>query len=145
MTPSTKVRYGLRILIELAVRYGSGPVQAETVAQAQGISAKYIRVLVGHLKNANLVRVSRGPHGGFQLARPPESITALDALKALDGPVFSPPCAQTAIHCLRAGSCAAQALWNEAFAAATSVFSSHTLDELARREREHREVPSYQI
>lgn len=145
MTPSTKGRYGLRILIELAVRYGNGPVLAESVANAQGISAKYIRVLVGHLKNAGLVRVTRGPHGGIQLARPPDSITALEAVKALEGPILAVPCASEADKCARAGSCAAQDLWLEASAAASRVFASRTLGDLARREREYRDTLSYQI
>jgi Rrf2 family protein len=145
MNFSTRGRYGLRILIELAARYGNGPIQAETVARAQAISVKYIRVLVGHLKNAGLVRVTRGPHGGIQLARPPKSISALEAIQALEGPVFTPPCARTADPCARAGNCAAQDLWSKAFGAASRVFSECTLDELARREMELHETLSYQI
>ena len=74
MRVSTKGRYGLRIMVELALRHGSGPVLVTTIAQNQDLPGKYIHVLVGGLKAAGLITAVRGPNGGLELARiPPAS------------------------------------------------------------------------
>jgi len=85
MNVSTKGRYGLRIMVELALRYGSGPVQVTTIAANQRLPGKYIHVLVGGLKAAGLVTAVRGPNGGLELARDPSRITPLDVVEALEG------------------------------------------------------------
>ena len=91
MKVSTKGRYGLRIMMELALQQGNGPVLVSTIAENQSLPGKYIHVLVGGLKAAGLVRAVRGPNGGLVLARDAARITPLDVVTALEGRLAEPP------------------------------------------------------
>jgi len=85
MKMSTKGRYGLRVMMELAANHGRGPLPVDAIAANQGISRKYIHFLMTGLKNAGLIRPVRGPNGGFELTRDPASISALDVISVLEG------------------------------------------------------------
>lgn len=85
MKATAKVRYGLQLMIELALSHGRGPVLVPTIAERQGLPGKYLHVLLGSLKAAGLVRAQRGPAGGCELSRHPAAITALEILEALEG------------------------------------------------------------
>jgi Rrf2 family cysteine metabolism transcriptional repressor len=143
---STKGRYGLRLMMELASKYGSGPVLAEVVANNQGFSSKYIHLLANSLRAAGLVRAVRGPSGGYELARIPSSITALDVITALEGQNAAAECVRDVSRCDRAGGCAARDLWCEVTSAMNGVLSGITLEQLAARQRaKSYESPSYVI
>jgi Rrf2 family protein len=100
MKVSTRGRYGLRVMIELAAQYGNGPVLVDGIAKNQEISGKYIHVIVSGLRSAGLVRSVRGPNGGYELTRSPSRITALDVISALEGK--SAPAARARGTALRA-------------------------------------------
>ena len=85
MKVSTRGRYGLLLMIELAHQFGRGPVLVGTIAERHELPAKYLHVLMGSLKAAGLVKVLRGPSGGCELARHPSRITALAVLESLEG------------------------------------------------------------
>ncbi|MFA6033637.1 MAG: Rrf2 family transcriptional regulator [Myxococcota bacterium] len=136
MKVSTKGRYGLRIMTELAGKYGSGPVLAETIAKDQEISAKYIHNIVGALKTAGLVRVSRGRNGGYEITRDPSKITALEVVKVLEGSISPVECVTAAGRCTRAGSCVTRGIWSDVAAAISGVLGGVTLQELAARQKE---------
>jgi len=106
MKMSTRGRYGLRVMMELALHHGKGPVPVETIANNQEISGKYIHNLMSSLHSAGLARTVRGPKGGYELARPPSEITALDAVEALEGKNVLMECVADASSCRRAGRCA---------------------------------------
>ena len=72
-------------MVDLALQAGRGPVLVDTVAERQALPPKFLRVLLGSLKSAGLVKVQRGPSGGCELARHPSHITALEVLEALEG------------------------------------------------------------
>lgn len=135
MKVSTKGRYGLRIMVELALHYGSGPVQVTTVAQNQALPGKYIHVLVGGLKAAGLVTAVRGPNGGLELAREPARITALEVVEALEGRIAPVDCAADADACGRSGACVAQEVWTDLAEAMAAALRRHTLAELADKAR----------
>ncbi len=129
MKVSTKGRCGLRVMVELALRFGQGPVMVGLLADAQEISDTYIHVLMGGLKTAGLVRALRGPGGGYELARDPARITALEVVSALEGELLPSP---------RTGSgqpSAAEAVWVEVGLAISETLSRHTLKSLAERQR----------
>jgi Rrf2 family protein len=107
---STKGRYGLRLMMELASGYGRGPMLAEAIAKNQAISGKYIHLLANGLRTAGLLRAIRGPSGGYELARAPSAITALDVIAALEGPNAPLECVEDASSCDRANACAALAV-----------------------------------
>jgi Rrf2 family cysteine metabolism transcriptional repressor len=90
MKVTAKGRYGLQLMVELAIQFGRGPVLVGTIADRQGLPPKYLHVLMGSLKAAGLVKVLRGPAGGCELARHPNRITALEILESLEGSLEPP-------------------------------------------------------
>lgn len=84
---STKGRYGLTIMMDLAKHYGEGPVPLKRIADRHGLSEHYLEQLVAPLRNAGLVRSVRGAYGGYKLARSPEEISAGDVIRVLEGPI----------------------------------------------------------
>ncbi|MGV3465976.1 MAG: cysteine metabolism transcriptional regulator CymR [Heyndrickxia sp.] len=87
MKISTKGRYGLTIMIELAKRYGEGPISLKTIAQINDLSEHYLEQLIAPLRNAGLVKSIRGAYGGYILADEPSKITAGDIIRVLEGPI----------------------------------------------------------
>jgi Rrf2 family transcriptional regulator, cysteine metabolism repressor len=84
---STKGRYGLTIMIELAKRNGEGPISLKTIAQTNDLSEHYLEQLIAPLRNAGLVRSIRGAYGGYVLGKDPSTITAGDIIRVLEGPI----------------------------------------------------------
>jgi Rrf2 family protein len=88
MRISSKGDYGLRALFDLAQHYGEGPVQSEAIATRQGIPVNYLNQLLITMRRAGLIESLRGPQGGHLLARKPDSISLLEALTVLEGPLL---------------------------------------------------------
>ena len=145
MKVSTKGRYGLRVMMELAGHYGRGPMPAEAIAKNQAISSKYIHVLVMRLRTAGLIRSVRGPGGGYELAKEPSSITALDVVSALEGAIVPVECAKNPSSCPRGDCCAVREVWSEMASAVDGVLSRLTLEELWLRQQSMSETPTYSI
>ena len=82
---STRSRYGLKIMYELAEKYGDQPVFLKDIAGAHGISEKYLSKLVIPLRGAGLISSFRGSHGGYALAREPRAITVREIVQVLEG------------------------------------------------------------
>jgi Rrf2 family cysteine metabolism transcriptional repressor len=87
MKISTKGRYGLTIMMELASKYGEGPVSLKAIAARHALSEHYLEHLVSPLRNGGLVKSVRGAYGGYVLLRPPMEITAGDIIRILEGPI----------------------------------------------------------
>jgi len=135
MRISTKGRYGLRVMLELAAHYGRGPLAVHAIAASQNISGRYIHILAMALRTAGLVRALRGPTGGYVLAKPPSSITALDVVSALEGRLAPVDCVADATCCARALHCAARDVWCDVASAMDSVLAGLTLESLSARQR----------
>jgi len=86
MRVSSRADYGVRALFDLALRYGQGPVQSRDIASRQDVPEAYLHQVLGALNRAGLVRSTRGPLGGHELAREPRDISLWDVLLVLDGP-----------------------------------------------------------
>jgi Rrf2 family cysteine metabolism transcriptional repressor len=84
---STKGRYGLTIMMELANRFGEGPVSLKSIAQRHELSEHYLEQLIAPLRNAGLVKSIRGAYGGYVLAKEPAEISAGDIIRVLEGPI----------------------------------------------------------
>jgi len=123
-------------MIELALRQGKGPVQLGEIAIAQKISPKYLEQLFIPLRAAGIIRSERGPKGGYTLARPPDQITALDAVRAVEGPLDLIDCIGPSRACDQAAHCVARMLWSDASDAITSVLGGATLQDLADQQRD---------
>jgi len=131
MLVSTKGRYGLRLMVYLASRYGSGPVGVEVMVRDQGISGNYIHVLLGSLKVSGLVRSLRGRAGGYELTCSPSEITAYDVVVALEGSEKLVECVGDASVCSRSGRCPTRGLWCEIAQAVDGILRGVTLQSLA--------------
>jgi Rrf2 family cysteine metabolism transcriptional repressor len=132
MKGSAKGRYGLLFMVELALQAGRGPVLVDTVAERQVLPPKFLRVLLGSLKAAGLVKVQRGPSGGCELTRHPSRITALQVLEALDGRLGAAEAETGATS----GARAVRELWTRSIEAARAVLGTTTLADLAARQQD---------
>ena len=131
MKGSAKGRYGLQFMVDLALQAGRGPVLVDTIAERQALPAKFLRVLLGSLKTAGLVKVQRGPSGGCELAKHPSHITALQVLEALEGRMGAAEVNAGATP----GARAIRELWTRSTEAARDVLRSTTLADLAARQQ----------
>ena len=112
MKLSTKGRYGLRILMDLALNESNDrPRMIHDIATAQKISEKYISRLVIALRKAKMVKSIRGAKGGFKLAIPPSELTVLAIVEAMEGPLAIVDCLGSHSSCKFSGTCAPQVLW----------------------------------
>jgi len=139
MRLTSKLRYGLRALIDLALHLGGPPVQSHDIAVRQGIPESYLNQLLILLRRGGLVRSVRGPQGGHQLARAANAISLADIVLALDGPTAT----EQSPTELRGSDATTDAVvhetWTRADAAITAVLARVMLDEMVR-ERQHREA-----
>ncbi|MEF3303108.1 cysteine metabolism transcriptional regulator CymR [Paenibacillus sp. GYB003] len=87
MKISTKGRYGLTIMMELASKFGEGPTSLKSIAEKHQLSEHYLEQLIAPLRNAGLVKSIRGAYGGYVLSRQPEDITSGDIIRVLEGPI----------------------------------------------------------
>lgn len=113
MKLSTTIRYGTRLMLDMAEQYGQGPVRIRTIARRQGISEKYLEKIVRLLRKGGLVDGLRGPGGGYALAFPPDKITLADILEAVQGKVELCPCLDEPESCDKHLSCKTRKVWNE--------------------------------
>jgi Rrf2 family cysteine metabolism transcriptional repressor len=130
---STKGRYGLRAMIDLAQAEPGEPVLMAEIARRQGLSRKYLHSLLVALKNAGLVRSVRGARGGYVLARSPGSIRAREVFEALEGKLAINHCVEKPSLCPRYRSCEARKLWKAVNQAIFDVMEGVSLRELAAR------------
>jgi len=143
MKMSTKGRYGLRLMVALAARHGSGPVRGETVAEEQAISTNYIHVLMGTLKTAGLVKSIRGPNGGYELTRKPSAITAFDVISVLEGNTVPVECVADPGSCPRHAGCPARDVWCRIAASVDGILKDLTLQALAETRRDGEDAVNY--
>ncbi len=135
----TKIRYGLRAMIELALNYGEGPLLAQAISERQDISKKYLESLLASLKSAGLITSVRGSKGGYELSRSPKEINPKEIFEALDGPLAITECSGDHDRCDRSGECVALELWDEITRQMHHVLVSIDLETLARRHKEKHE------
>ncbi|MBN1419829.1 MAG: Rrf2 family transcriptional regulator [Planctomycetes bacterium] len=135
MRLSTKARYGVRALLELALAHGRGPVQLRRIAEKQGISPKYLEHLLSSLRAAGIVTAVRGMNGGYELTRAPSEIRLIDAYRALEGPVAPVPCSEDPSLCEKSEKCAVHEVWVEMREAIETILEKKTLADLAERAR----------
>jgi len=84
---TTKGRYGLTIMMELARNFGTGPTSLKVIAEKHNLSEHYLEQLVAPLRNSGLVKSVRGAYGGYVLSKPADQITAGDIIRILEGPI----------------------------------------------------------
>jgi Rrf2 family protein len=131
MKISTKGRYGLRAMMDLAAHQGDGkPVFLSDIARRQDISEKYLEHIFSALRTAGLVTTIRGRKGGFLLSKPPAEITASSIVTALEGPCTIVDCVSKPKTCDRSDTCAARDIWGLLGSKMEEVLSGFTLEQL---------------
>jgi len=142
---SSRTRYGMRAILELALEYGKAPLQIKTIAQREDISNKYLEQLIAMLKASGLVRSLRGPKGGYLLARPPAEIQLKDVFLTLEGPMVPAECLEHPEYCSRCTDCATRQIWQELQEAVFGVLESVTLADLVERTMRLKKTSNYHI
>ena len=144
MKLSTRTRYGVRAIIELAENYGNGPLQLKEIARRQEISIKYLEQLVATLKAGGFVRSMRGAKGGYLLAKTPNQIKLSEVFLALEGPVVTSDCIENEYFCDRAEKCVTRGVWADVQKAIMAVLEAVTLQDLVDKAKQSKDL-NYQI
>lgn len=144
MRLSTRTRYGVRIILCLAMYEGRGPVFLKEIARKEGISEKYLSQIIIPLRVDGLVSAFRGSKGGYSLSRNASKITMLDIYKALEGETQFADCSEDPGICEKSQYCVTKDLWCEMFQRMTGFMSEHTLEELVRKQEflDHKQIES---
>lgn len=137
---STKGRYGVRAMLDIALNSSEGPVLMRDIASRQSISAQYLEHLISPLIKAGLLRSRRGARGGLFLARAPEDIRLSEVIEILEGSLAPVECVDNPLVCQRSASCATRDIWVDIKNAALGVLAPLTLRDLM--ERHHEKVRS---
>jgi Rrf2 family protein len=150
MKLSTKSRYGLRALFDMAYNAGNLPTQVQDISRRQNISPRYLEQIFQGLKKAGILKSKRGPQGGYFLTRNPDEITVLEVISATEGGIYLVDCVagkkKKKKTCDLDGMCVTQTVWDEASKMLHGFFSSMTLKTLCergqamgiKREQDHR-------
>jgi len=135
---STKGRYALRALIDLALHADAGPVLRSDIARRQEISADYIEQLFVALRKAGFIESVKGPGGGYILAKNAEQIKVGDIIRTVEGPIALVHCVapQPEAACHRVDSCVTRLLWKRLSDKVAEVLDSVTLKDLCDQARE---------
>lgn len=133
MRISTRSRYGLRFMVELAANYDNGVMYKKDIAKSQGISEKYLSQILVTLKAAGLVVGFRGVNGGYILAKSPDEITLKDIVAVLEGDLALVDCVNGSAKCPRESICVTQEVWAMVGEAVSDALTSMTLSELVAR------------
>ena len=113
MKISTKARYGLRILIDIALKGGDRPRMIREISESQGISQKYIGRLILDLRKAGILRSVRGARGGYILRKSPANISLLEIMETMEGRMRLVKCLACPNSCKRSSTCASRDIWED--------------------------------
>lgn len=137
MKLSTKGKYGVRAVFEIARHHGKGPITIKEIADRQGISFSYLEQILHRLGKAGLIESVRGPAGGYLLARKPSELTIGDIVRTLEGPIALSHCLEPgeAGECYQADDCVARMVWTKVGAKIEEALDSITFDDLLHQDQ----------
>lgn len=129
MKLSTKGRYGVKAMVELAINYGGAPLSIKTISKRQNISEYYFEQLFSPLRKAKLITSIRGAQGGYVLSREPKDITVAEIMYVLEGPIEIAECID-GVSCDNLDCCATRLLWAKIKNSIDDVMKSVTLQDI---------------
>lgn len=136
MRISTKGRYGLRAMIDLASHGRNGtPVFLSEIAKRQGVSEKYLEHIFSALQKGGVVKAQRGRKGGYLLSHTPDQITLNDILSVLEGPCNLVDCVNDSNSCPKATACVTREIWAVLGNKIGEVLNGYTLASLVRMQQ----------
>ncbi|HZK58096.1 MAG TPA: Rrf2 family transcriptional regulator [Clostridia bacterium] len=132
MKLSTRGRYGLKAMFDLAVHDGKGPIPLRSIAERQQISDHYLEQLIAELRKTGLVKSVRGAQGGYMLAHKPSEITVGDIIRVLEGPLGPSDCVleNKPMLCDNADHCITKMVWEKIQISISGVIDSITLQDM---------------
>lgn len=135
MKISSKSRYGLKAMVNLALNHGKGLMQVKTIAEGEDFSVKYVENLIAILKVVGLVKSTRGRNGGYVLARHPSEIKVSEVINALEEPVHNMNCRQHKKFTKGCNDCLARHIWSKIHGTIWDLLDSMTLQDLIDMEK----------
>lgn len=132
---STRGRYALRVMIDLAEHIDEGYIPLQTIAKRQGISEKYLESILAVLSKAGLLDAVRGKGGGYRLSKPAKEYTAFEVLSLTGGTLAPVTCLERGQQCENAVNCRTLPLWQGLDQVIAAYLCSYTLADLTREEK----------
>ena len=137
MKISTKGRYALRLMLDLAYNHTGSFIPIKNISQRQDISDKYLEQIITQLSRAGLVKSARGAQGGYMLAKEPQEYTVGEILRLLEGNLAPVACVDdTKEACTRTDECVTMEVWREIKDAVNKVVDNITLADLVEQQRQ---------
>lgn len=130
MVISTKGRYGLRAMFELAKAYGEGPLSIKQISSSQALSEQYLEQIFSRLKSAGLVESTRGAGGGYKLKAKPEDVSVGMVLTALEGELAPAGCVGEDANCENMGLCTTHIIWQRIYEGFNGVVNAISLQNM---------------
>lgn len=138
MKISTKGRYALRMLIDLAEHRNGGFVALKDIAERQNISKKYLEQIIPILNNSDVLKTNRGSQGGYMLSRTPDKYTVGEILRLTEGSLAPVSCLEKdPVECKRCGECATLPVWQGLYKVINEYLDGITLQDIIDRQKEH--------
>ncbi|MFI3214352.1 MAG: Rrf2 family transcriptional regulator [Eubacteriales bacterium] len=146
MKISTKGRYAIRVMIDLATNADEGYIKVKQIAQRQEISEKYLEQIIAILNKAGFVRSARGAQGGYRIARDPKNFTVGMILRLTEGSLSPVVCLDDEVNeCERCDTCETLGVWQELSDAINRVVDGVTIADLVEKQQERLEGMNYCI
>lgn len=146
MKISTKGRYAVRLMLDLALHNTGECIKVKEIAERQSVSEKYLEQIVGVLNRAGYLVSVRGAQGGYHLARDPKEYTVGMILRLTEGSLAPVACLDTgAVVCERADTCETLEVWKDLYDAINQVVDGVTIADLVERRQQHLENLDYSI
>ncbi len=130
---STRGRYGLKAVYELALHYGDGPTSLKDIASSQNLSESYLEQLFLSLRKEEIIDSVRGAQGGYMLAREPKEITVGQILRCLEGDMSPSACLLDDSDCSNKEECITKYVWSEIKDSVDRVIDSITLENMLEK------------
>ncbi|MGB9641745.1 MAG: RrF2 family transcriptional regulator [Candidatus Ratteibacteria bacterium] len=136
---STRVRYGVRALIELGMNYQKQAVLLKDISKRQNLSLKYLDHIFMQLKTKGIIKKIKAKRGGYLLAKSPENITLYEIIEAIEG-IKKIECLEDEKVCFRSSHCGARIVWERLNAKVDEVLKSITLQDFVRESEKFRQM-----
>ena len=138
MKISTKGRYALRMLVDLAEHNNDGFVALKDIAERQGISKKYLEQIIPVLNRAGVLQTNRGYRGGYKLANSPDKFTVGEILRLTEGSFAPVSCLeQDPVQCERSAECATLSMWKGLYQVINEYLDGITIQDLLDKQKEN--------
>lgn len=137
MKVSTKGRYALRMLLDLAEHQNCGFIALKDIAERQNISKKYLEQIIPIFNKSGILKTTRGSQGGYKLSKTPDKYTVGEILRLTEGPLSPIACAEeNPVSCERSKECAMLPVWQGLYKVINEYLDGITLQDILERQRE---------